>query len=94
MTALIESCTPEELAELQAHFDAEGCVWHLERFVGYDYDDCPRYEVQPCGAPVTITDAFGSWACADGHHHFTYGSPAWQGQDLHDWAEAHQGLDD
>jgi hypothetical protein len=92
--ALIEALTPEALAELRENFDATGCGWIVERFVGHDYDGNPRYEVEACGSVLTITDEFGSWACADGHHHFTYGSPAWAEADLHDWADAYQGLDD
>lgn len=77
----MEALTLEALAQLQAHHAEAGCGWNVERFVGLDYDDNPRYAVQPCGAEVRLTDAYGSWECAHGHHHHTYGSPAWVSSD-------------
>lgn len=81
---LIEALTPNELAQIQAEWDAEGCAWLVERVVGYDYDDNPRIEILPCGAATVLTDEYGSWRCAKGHHHHTYGSPAWQNDGQYD----------
>ena len=101
--ALIEALTPEALAEAQAHFDAEGCGWIVERCIfppaeaedeGCDLGDMVFTRIEPCGATVALTDEFGSWACDAGHHHSAYGSPAWQSDDLDDWALAYQGADD
>ena len=74
---MVDALSPQVLADIQAHFTETGCQWDVERFVGFDYDDNPRYAIQPCGALVRLTDDYGSWECNEGHHHHTYGSPAW-----------------
>jgi hypothetical protein len=90
--ALIEALSPEAVAGLEAHFAAEGCGWVVDRSLVIEGERWARLE--PCEAPVALTDAFGSWACEAGHHHFAYGSPAWQAEDFDDWASSYCGDDD
>jgi hypothetical protein len=90
---LVDALAPEALAEIQAHFDAEGCGWLVERCIlppdeaedeGWDLGDMVFSRIEPCGAKVALTDEFASWACEAGHHHSALGSPAWQSEDFFD----------
>lgn len=80
---LIEALSPEAVAGLETHFATEGCGWLVDRSVVIEGDRIVC--IEPCGAPVALTDEFGSWECEVGHHHFTYGSPAWEDEDWGDY---------
>lgn len=66
------------------------CGWLVERrreitpeMVEADWypdSEADLWEVAECGAPTReITDG---WACEAGHHHYTYGSPSQQAEEM------------